>query len=157
MPEPTLGDHWRELLPLNHREALHDAAIVFIDEFFVEHQTDGPVARTRWVDDLPARYKTRYDWLFGQRFLACFTVLTWKLAQSHPPAPLLDCVAEELAMHTLIERAKVSLELNGATDIRFDGFETEVFQDSDFKFLFDEAMDGIDEGEIGDKLGMTDL
>ncbi len=157
MPGPTLADYWEDLLPLSHREALYDAAVIFIDEFFLGYQSDGPVVGTGWVDDLPARYKTRYDWLFGQRFLTCLTVLSWKLAQSQPPIPLLDCVAEELAMHVLIERAKVGLEPPGVTDIHFGEFEDEVFQDADYENLFDESMDGIDEGEIGAKLGMADL
>lgn len=157
MPRATLADHWVELLPLSHREALYDAAVIFIDEFFLGYQSDGPVVGTGWVDDLPARYKSRYDWPFGQRFLACLTVLAWKLAQSQPPIPLLDCVAEELAMHVLIERAKVALELEGINDIDFGGFEDDVFPDADFEYLFDDSMDGIDEGEIGAKLGMADL
>ncbi len=157
MRPPTLADNWEQSLPLSHREALHEAAIIYIDEFFVDYQSDEPVGGTRWAEDLPARYKTRYDWYFGQRFLACLMVLTWKLAQKHPPAPLLDCVAEELAMHTLIETAKVGLRLDGVVEVDFEAFESEVLQNSYCDLLYQDAKDGVVGGKVGYQIGETDL
>ena len=105
---------------------------------------------------LPRKYALRYDWPFGKRFFACLMTVIWKLAQTGPNDPILDCTAEELALMILIEEAKRVLKLSG-DEPDFSEFEDQAFQDMDFAMLYNPALDGIEDGEIGTYMGAGNL
>lgn len=93
-----LADPWADILPESHREALFDSLSILTDDFL-----SGPEQpKSLLISYLPPRYIPRYDDLFCRRFFATFLTVGYKLAQPLPPAPLLSCVAEELACHALI-------------------------------------------------------
>ena len=152
----TLGDAWSDTLPLTHRRALQTACDILVDEFMEDYsevaEGDLPFAESSLGSYLPAKHSLRYTPLFAKQFLFCLLVVTWKLAQTNPPEPLLACTAEELALRALISRAESALELE-QLDHDFGTFEDVVFEDLDHELLFHHEIDGIESAEDGGPQG----
>lgn len=109
---------------------------------------------------LPSKYRLKYDRLFVQRFLACLTVVGWKLFDASEHA--LSCVAEELALNALFDLARGVLEsedLDGYAPegVDFDALEDTAFEDMDFQFLFEMDQDGIEDTDTGREMRIVNL
>jgi len=147
----------RSALPESHWKALYEANTILIDEV-LEDLTDLRAGtgfeHLGIADYLPPRYLTRYDDEFLRRFLMCLTSVGLKLRLPgfHP----LGCVAEELALHAMIERARELLEEDGEED-DYSAWEDYAFEDADFELLYDDVMDGIEESPVGRRLGMAPM
>ncbi|HZP95228.1 MAG TPA: hypothetical protein VFC31_02675 [Candidatus Limnocylindria bacterium] len=89
---------------------------------------------------LPDRpiYVQRYKPLFAKQFLVCLVAVAGKLTSGREFT--LASVAEELALYTIIERATGP---SGEEEFDFGDFIEEVFEDTDFLWLFDEKYNGI--------------
>ena len=148
-----IGNSWDDCLPESHREALHSALCLLVDDFLNDPDYDEPLC----VTALPSKYLHRYDGGFRRKFLVTLLTVGYKLAQSEPPAPLLSCAAEELALHVLIEEASEGLRAQGI-EPDFSEFEDRVFQDDmDIAILYDMALDGIEDAAVGDSMGYANL
>ena len=152
MPVARLADYWENVLPESHREALHQAVSMLVDDFLgtTEHKD------SLLISFLPPRYVPRYNELFSKMFFAVFMSVAYQLAQASPPVPTLSCIAEELACHALISEAEVLLKEQGV-DPEFGIFEDEIFQDADYEYLFSGELDGIEDSDMGDRLGIGHL
>jgi len=86
------------------------------------------------------------------------TLLTvgYKLAQPEPPHLLLSCTAEELALRALVDEAKELLAQDGI-EADFALFEDDVFEDTDYEFLFQPEADGIEDSAEAARLGISRL
>jgi hypothetical protein len=130
---------------------------MLVDETFAdlaELKAGTPFSELMAADWLPRTTLHRYDAKFLREFLVCLASvgLKMRLPGFHP----LGCVGEELALHAMIERASVVLDLDGvAAD--FDPWEAEVFEDLDFEMLFDPADDGIEDTALAARLGIANL
>jgi hypothetical protein len=91
-------------------------------------------------DALPDRpvYLARYTPLFAKQFLTCLLTVAWKLTSKEKI--VLASVAEEMALHALIQNAQGP---TGEEEFDFDDFIDEVFEDTDFLWLFDAEFNGI--------------
>jgi hypothetical protein len=151
------GDALADALPPSHRDALLDAIDMLVDESCedIAALLDGEAfAQVVMADYLPPRYLHRYTPVFAKQFLTCVIVVGWKLrAPSYTP---LACVAEELALAAIIQRAKALLESEGESP-DFGEFEDSVFDDTDFEQLWDPKLDGLSDSELGRDLGMASL
>ncbi|MEV6754806.1 hypothetical protein [Streptomyces sp. NPDC051214] len=119
-------------------------------------ECDGPM----WLlDELPPRYALQYDARFARRFLVTAIALTTRLTEGS--FRQLSCVAEELALRLLLREAEVTLDTFGLLDegvaSALECFAELVYEDMDHEWLYDDAMDGIDESEAGEALGITPL
>lgn len=150
-----------ETLTAEVRVGLAEASSFLIDQWLddLENLTVDLAGRYDFAalamaDSLPARYLPRYTPHLARRFLTCLITVAWKLA--HPDPPPLACVAEELACRAILleaERRVAALAL----DVDIDALYDVLFEDTDFENLFIPARDGIDEGEVGQILGMGPL
>ncbi|MGW6021443.1 hypothetical protein [Streptomyces sp. NPDC055099] len=119
-------------------------------------ECDGPM----WLlDELPPRYALQYDARFARRFLVTAIALTTRLTEGG--FRQLSCVAEELALRLLLREAEVTLDTFGLLDegvaSALECFAELVYEDMDHEWLYDDAMDGIDESEAGEALRITPL
>ena len=148
-----IGNSWDDCLPESHREALHDALCLLVDDFMNDPDYSEPVC----VTALPSKYIPRYDGGFRRKFFVTLLTVGFKLAQAEPPIPLLSCTAEELGLRVLIEEAREGLEAEGI-EPNFSEFEDQVFQDDmDIEILYDMSLDGIEGTSVGDRLGFGNL
>ena len=149
----TIGDAWEDCLPQSHREALHLALCMLVDDFLNNPENEEPL----FVASLPSKYLLQYDDFFRRKFLVTILTVGYKLALSEPPAPLLSCTAEELALHVLIEEAKAELSTQDITP-DFVEFEDTAFQDDmDIFILYDMSLDGVENTPIGDDMAYANL
>ena len=132
-----LADQWPEVLPKNHREALYDALCFLTDEFLDAESPQG----TLMASYLPEKYLPRDGDLFLKKFFVTLTTVGYRLADPEAPLPMLSCTAEELALHVIIEEAKVILEEKGV-EVSLGDFEDDVYQDLDFELLYQPQLDG---------------
>lgn len=163
-----LGQSWRhivefarayvEVLPTNHRRALQEAADELINTTIENLGTsyDSDWSANNWLIGtmLPPRYELKYTGDFARKFFVCLITVVWKLGQREIVRP--SCVAEELAVHVLIEEAKAVMQERGE-EADFGGFEDVYFEDLDFEFLYDDAYDGIEISDLGEQMGVTNL
>lgn len=157
---PPYALAYQDDVPVSHREALRQAAVVYLDECYTalaqlgpgESYADSPIG---WY--LPRRYEHYYDGRFARDWIAAVTVVGWKLAQ--PSEVTLACVAEELALWALLKQAQVQLELAGeASDARvWSDFRDAVFEDEDFLWLYSPELDGIEESDWGREHAVVNL
>ena len=148
-----IGNAWDDCLPESHREALHTALCLLVDDFLNDPDDDEP----HFVAALPSKYLHRYDGGFRRKFLVALLTVGYKLAQPEPPVPLLSCTAEELGLHVLIEEAKEGLKTQG-TEPKFSEFEDRAFQDDmDIEILYDMALDGVEDSAVGDSMRYANL
>ena len=136
MPFAGAFDH--DALPPNHRAALEHACTVLIDEF-LDDIADLSTSPAGWDDTymasyLPGQFRQQYTPLFARQFLLCTATVAWKLAQEAWLEPA--CLAEDLALNALIERAGAEIELAGA-DADFDAFMEQAFESTAFEDLLD--------------------
>lgn len=142
-------------LPENHARAISDSIKQLTDLFFedldplLSDDVEAPkrlTAGSGMAEYLPPQHLRRYSTLFVKKFLGSLIVVGWKLGALH--VYQLACVAEELAMRALIERAKQNLRERGER-ADFGRFRTAVFADEDFEDLFDPRKDGFEKlGEL---------
>ena len=148
-----IGNAWDDCLPESHRDALHTALCLLVDDFLNDPDDDAPLC----VTALPPKYLHRYDGGFRRQFLVTLLTVGYKLAQSEPPVPLLTCTAEELGLHVLIEEAREGLKTQGI-EPQFSEFEERAFQDDmDIEILYDMALDGIEDSAVGDSMRYANL
>ncbi|MFC8124697.1 hypothetical protein [Streptomyces sp. NPDC057302] len=119
-------------------------------------ECDGPL----WLlDELPPRYALEYDARFARRFLVTAIALTTRLTEGSFKE--LSCVAEELALKLLLRDAEVTLDTFGllaeGVSAALECFADQVYEDMDHELLYDDAMDGIDESEVGEALGISPM
>jgi len=149
--EPTL-------LPPALHEVLVGGANWLVDLCFDDltdlDDPDWDITRSSLVEHLPRRYLTSYSPRFVRRFAACVVLVAWKAVQPSPPA--LACLAEELALRAILDRAIDIAEERGV-EAAFGAVEDALFEDTDFLLLFDPAQDGIEGSDIGRYLGIGSL
>lgn len=146
-----------ERLDAAHREALRVSIALCIDQAF------GDIASllerdARWDEllflpsALPNRpfYVERYSPLFAKQFLVCLITVAAKLTSGRPFT--LASVAEEMALYAIIENTEVD-----EVEYDFDDFIDEVFEDTDFLFMFEEDTNGIQHTPIQKALGSANL
>ena len=150
--EQRIADAWADILPESHREALYAALCIQSDDFFGEAEH----SESLLLSYLPQRYIPRYDGLFCRKFFARFLTVGYKLAQPAPPEPLLSCMAEMLACQALISEAESILQFKGI-EPDFGDFAEAVFQDLDHEYLFDGRFDGVEDSDMGARLGIGHL
>ncbi len=144
-----IGNSWNDCLPESHREALHDALDLLVDDFLNDPDYDQPL----FITSLPSKYLLQYDGGFRRKFLVTLLTVGYKLAQPEPPVPLFSCTAEELGLHVLIEEAREGLKAQGI-EPEFSEFEDHAFQDDmDIEILYDMALEGIEDTPVGDSVG----
>jgi hypothetical protein len=160
---------------VNAQEALRTAAVVLLDHAFADIETvtygdtlqqadpreykrlkdAGALEAFLSISTLPPRYEARYqDIHFLKDWAVTITVVGWKLAQARP-FPLTN-VAEELALYSMINEARATLELReiddeGANQALTDLLE-EAYEDTDFLTLYDEELPA---PEIQAEMGFT--
>ncbi len=146
-------------LPDNHWEALRggidstvDGLVDDIATFLKEDHVD--IEQTWIAYRLPQLYRPLYTPVFLKQFLACVLTVAWKLYA--PRNYALASVAEELALHVIIESAKVNLDLIGIKG-NFDNIYDLAYEDTDFLMLFDRRLDGIEDTVIGERLAVMNL
>ena len=148
-----IGESWADCLHESHREALHDALCLLVDDFLNDPDDEAPLLITA----LPSKYLPRYSAAFRRKFLVALLTVGYKLALPDPPVPLLSCTAEELALHVLIEEASEGVMAQG-TDPDFAEFEDQGLQDDlDIDVLYNMALDGIEDTPVGDRMGYGNL
>ncbi|MFD9242417.1 hypothetical protein ACFV0D_10895 [Streptomyces sp. NPDC059556] len=145
--------------------ALVYAAEVLIDELYDDVQTladeETNVAECRaelWhLAELPPRYGLAYDELFARRFLVTAIALTTRFTDGSFRE--LGCLAEELVLKLLLQQAHTTLDLYGllGDDVAeaLGRFADEVYEDTDFEWLYDDARDGVDEDSALAGAGIT--
>ncbi|MFB7406178.1 hypothetical protein ACFCZ2_03250 [Streptomyces sp. NPDC056202] len=145
--------------------ALVYAAEVLIDELYDDVQTladeETNVAECRgelWhLAELPPRYGLAYDELFARRFLVTAIALTTRFTDGSFHA--LGCLAEELVLKLLLQQAHSTLDLYGllGDDVAeaLGRFADEVYEDTDFEWLYDDARDDVDEDPALAGAGIT--
>ena len=148
-----IGNSWNDCLPESHREALHSALCLLVDDFLNDPDYDEPL----FITALPPKYLLHYDGGFRRKFFVTLLTVGYKLAQPEPPVPLCSCTAEELGLHVLIEEAREGLKTQGI-EPEFSEFEDQVFQDDmDINILYDMALDGVENTPVGDSMGYGNL
>jgi hypothetical protein len=147
---PIGHDHsTAEDLPPAHREALFLAIDELVDEGFADIAAllvGADFADTSMAEYLPPTYLPRYTPQFAKQFLTCILTVAWKLGA--PGDYALACVAEELALAALIERATTLLEEQDR-EADFSALEESAFEDRDFELLFEPHLDGIENTAAG--------
>lgn len=146
------AEAWSDALPDDHREALHIALAGLGDAFFEDEDGEG----YRFLEFLPQKYTLLYDQAFLRRFLITLMTVGYKLALAEPPAPLLSCVAEELALDMLIKVASERLKVLASTP-DFELFKDLAYQDSDYEYLYELSLDGIEDSPVGVEHGIANL
>jgi len=144
---------WSKYLPKNHRNALFSALTILSDEFFEDDLED---EEHIFRELLPRKYFHQYTPLFLKQFYTTLLTVGYKLALPRKSSTLIACVAEELALRILIERASELLEDDGI-DADFGAFEDVIYQDIDFEYLYEPDMDGIEDSEAGAELRIVNL
>jgi hypothetical protein len=147
--------------------ALVYATDILVDELFedvqVLAQEDATVAECEgplWhLERLPDRYALQYDARFARRFLVTVIAMTTRFTDGS--FQRLSCVAEELALRFLLSQATMTLELYGLLDddmsAALDAFADNIYEDRDHEWLYDDAMDGIDDNAAGSALGVAPM
>lgn len=96
-----------------------------------------------WIlDGLPERFAPQYDNSFLRRFFVATVAMTARFTSTGPP--VLSCIAEELALRLLLERARFTLDLygllNDGASSALDFFADGVYEDMDHEWLYDGEM-----------------
>lgn len=141
-----------------YRDALLRAIDLCIDEAFTDVATllqDGKWDDLLFLSEaLPDRpvYVERYTPLLAKEFLICVIAVAGKLTSRVEIQ--LASVAEEMALYALIEHASGP---SGEEEFDFDDFIDEVFEDTDFLYLFDSERNGIQVTPAQKTLGTANL
>lgn len=153
----TLGDLWHQstvkCLAESHRDS--EARRVFT------HQSRIAADPFLVTSRLPDLYEGRYASLdFLKNWIVTLGAIGWKLAQPEP-FPLTN-VAEELAMHALIEDAIARVDdlepSSPEAEASLRDLYDSAFEDNDFRVLFrSEDSEDLSNFDSQNLLGMTDL
>lgn len=170
----ALPEIYAKVLAPDHMRALEDAITWSVDHALGDlaaiEQADSADEAIDWSDlaflsGLPARYRHVYTPLFAKQFVVCLVVATHKMADPERIGEgMLSCVAEEFAAHLVIEEAKGLLAADrqerGLDDegIDFGGAYELMFEDTDFEWLYDPEMDGVErDPTLVSELGVAHL
>lgn len=155
-----LGQAYSDILTPDEQQALQFSSDILIDSIFedlrhVEKTKDA--ADTMICIYLPEHYLYKYTPRFLRKFAVCLITVVWKLAQSEHQ--MLSSLAEELAAWVLIKEARRHLEDDTDKEVEdaFGAFEDVYFEDTDFKYLYDNSDDGIDETQLARSMGISSL
>ncbi|WP_436528208.1 hypothetical protein [Actinoplanes sp. HUAS TT8] len=146
--------------------ALMFASTYVIDELFQDLKTlagdGGTVADGDGffvLDDLPERFARHYGARFAHKFLVATVSITGRLsAQQWAP---LASVAEALALHLVVERAKwvlIDHEILADGQVRnlYADFQDAAFDDIDHELLYQAQADGFeDDDDLNAQLGLA--
>jgi len=150
------------------RFALHDTREVLPDIVLAElEERPGGVSDTDWRADpdgpltdwcLPPHYQARYTLSFCTRFLEAIKTAAAKLGATKSAWKRLNSVAEEMAAYGILQLADGMWATPRPSfhDAWGDVIE-EVFEDLDFRHLWDPAADGIQDSPIGQCQGIVHL
>ena len=72
-----ISNSWDDCLPESHREALHSALCMLVDDFLNDPDYDEPL----FITSLPSKYLLQYDGGFRRKFLVTLLTVGYKLAQ----------------------------------------------------------------------------
>jgi hypothetical protein len=134
-----------DVLPEIKRAALHAAVATLLDDGLEALATDGDLSESMLVWYLPPRLAPHYHEGLYRSMLVAVANVGGQLAGTD--APTLRCLADELALHVIIEQAGAWLESRGELDEGWGDYEDLVFEDVDFELLYDPAWDGIEDPE----------
>jgi hypothetical protein len=158
----TLGPKLSDRLSPHQAAAVHTAITSLVDDFVDDVARlldDEDFDDTTMADFLPRKYLPRYTAAFAKRFLICFITAADKLTS--PEARRLTCVAEELALAAILDQALVVLALDGGLasgdKAAIEGLAADVFDERDFEFLCDLALDGIGESPAAERVAPAGL
>lgn len=143
-------DHWQALLNGINWTVEH----LIEDIATFRHDDHIDIEHTWIVQSLPELYRPLYTLVFLKQFLACVLTVAWKLCA--PRRYRLASVAEELALHIIIESAKADLDIAGI-QADFGSLYDLAYEDNDFLMLFDRKFDGVEDTDIGKQAGIVNL
>ena len=137
-----LGNGYKHILSPLTREALTLSYHILVEEMSDEY-TDKELCL-----GLPSNFA--YTNLQIEKFKKCLDIVGYKLGSKHFEWDLLSCTGEEIMLKTIIDNAYALIEMRAKDDEHDLGeealetfkeeiaeFEDLVYQDSDFKLLFD--------------------
>lgn len=170
----SLPEVYEKLLAPDYVRALEDAISWSVDHALdnlavieVAGDADEPVdwKNLVFLSGLPVRYRHMYTPLFATKFVVCLIVATHKMADPERIGEgMFSCVAEELAAHLVIEEAEALLKADreergeGDTEVDFGALYELMFEDTDFEWLYDPEMDGIERDAVAmAELGIGNL
>ena len=146
------------------REALISGATILVDELFDDlvavegGKAIKDTSALSWC--LPPQYRNLYTPLLIKRFIICTSrVMDCLPFWQEGCIPM--CSAESLALKAIISEAVSYLEMIcrdcedfTPDDLDFSTFEDIAFPDMDIELLFDASMNGIENSEIAEQMGM---
>lgn len=139
------------------REAFNSALTCLVDDVLDDIVAASSNHRVE-PDYLPPRLSSYYDASLLKVFLVCVISVAERIER---PRFTLRCVGEELALSALLEEAEARLHMEGTNPNERDRDAldalTEAFEDIDFKFLWDEQFDGIENDRVGEQTGIVNL
>lgn len=111
------------------------------------------------LNRLPPQFAHRYTPFFARRLLARAVDLTDRLTR--PGFQRLGCVAEELLLRLLLEQAQRFLARHLLLDdnviTAWEVLRNAVYRDMDHEWLYDPALDGIDQDPAAAHLGIAPM
>jgi hypothetical protein len=146
-----------DVLPKIKREALHAAVAILLDNGFEALASHGDLSDSTLVWYLPPRLEPQYHEGLYRSMLVAVANIGGQLATTD--APILRCLADEMALHVIIKQAGAWLETHGERDEGWGDYEDLVFEDVDFELLYDPAWDGIEDpdSDVARQEGMANL
>ena len=137
-----LGQAYQHSLPKAHRKALTDAAVQLLDDSLQQLALSFATQwdPTNWLvgNLLPERFIRKYTGDFARRFFFCLSTMVWKLGQPEIIQP--SCVAEELALHVLVDMAERILG-SDSDPLAFGDFLYDDMESSNMVVLYGRAME----------------
>jgi hypothetical protein len=146
-----------DVLPDVKRQAMHAAVVLLLDDAFESLARNGDLSESMIAWYLPERLERHYTDVLYRGMLVAIANVGGQLAGTDAPA--LRCLADEMALHVIIEHAGVWLEDHGELDEGWGDYEDRVFEDVDFELLYDPAWDGIEDpdSDVARQEGMANL
>jgi hypothetical protein len=159
--DPGDGDPESALLAAG---ALMMAATIVIDELFQDvrllgRDTVADSDEVFMVLELPERFARHYDGRFARNFLIAMIMVTGRLAEVEWTSPA--SVDEALALHVVVKRARVLLDMHELFDEQtlrrlYHGFDDAAYDDVDHEWLYQRDMDGFeDDPGFATQFGVT--
>jgi hypothetical protein len=161
----AVGEDGEFLTPIGVlKGSLWVASEVLVDELFEDLRAveDAPESatselwqRTMLLDELPERFRQRYDILFARKFVLVSAELTRRVCVEWQS---LSCVAMELALDLLLDKVEVALESWGLdVDPSWRIYvEDALREDRDSDLLHGYALDGIEAEPDNEGTGIAD-
>lgn len=139
------------------QSALTEAIVGLLDDLaddLASLKQGRPFADLVMADHLPGAFRSRYDDGFARRFYVTLTVVAWKLRS--PDAHPLANMAEQIALHAIVDRAEATLEEWGEEAPLHHLIEV-ACESTDFLALFDPALHGLKPSEVRRRFYLTPL